>query len=61
MENNEKNILTGADKKQDNILLKLKALAMRLEYGTMQMEVKINDGRIVEMRYKDFVGVIRSS
>lgn len=59
MDAHEKKELTAADSRQDNVLSKLKVLAKELDYGTFQAEVKIADGRIVEVRYREFVGVIR--
>ena len=59
MDAHEKKELTAADARQDNIFLKLKEFAKEHNYGTFQAEVKICDGRIVEIRHRDFVGVIR--
>ena len=59
MDAHEKKELTAADGRQDNIFLKLKVLAKEFDYGTFQAEVKVADGRIVEVRYREFIGVIR--
>jgi hypothetical protein len=59
MDSQEKKELTTVKVKQDNILCKLKNLAKEKEYGTFTAEIKIHNGHITEVRYKDFVGVIR--
>lgn len=59
MDPKQKKELTAAARKQDNIVLKLKALAKDKQYGTFLAEIKVHDGHITEIRHRDHVDVIR--
>jgi len=51
--------LTNADK-ADKIWEKLKAEAMVLGYGTMQLNVTIHNGLIIEIRQQSWEKIFRS-
>ena len=58
MEEKSRKSLTNDDKEY-NIWLKLKALAREKQYGQLEAKIIIHNGKIVEVRHKDFEGVIR--
>lgn len=58
-ENSGKKDLTLPDDRQDNIWRKLKLLASEKGHGRLRCEIVIRDGRICEVRHREFEGVIR--
>ena len=58
-ENNQKNNLTTNEDRQDNIWRKLKMLASDKGHGKLRCEIIIKDGRIQEVRHREFEGIIR--
>ena len=58
MEEKSEKSLTKDDKEY-SIWLKLKALAREKQYGQFEAKIIVHDGKIVEIRHKDFEGIIR--
>jgi hypothetical protein len=59
-EKKEKKPLTTLDDRQDTIFLKLKELAKEKGFGTLECKLVIREGRVCEVRHRDFEGVIRA-
>lgn len=59
MSGNSKKNLTTADDRQDIIFQQLKDLALEKRHGMLECKIVIRDGRIQEVRHRDFEGVIR--
>ena len=58
MDENQRKDLTNCEK-ECTIWLKLKKLAKDKRYGTLDAKIIIHDGKVTEIRHKEFEGVIR--
>ena len=59
MSGEAKKDLTTPEDRQDSILRKLKDLAAEKRHGQLECRIVVRDGKIQEIRHRDFEGVIR--
>jgi hypothetical protein len=58
MDENQRKDLTNCEK-ECTIWLRLQELCKNKGYGTLEASICVNDGKITEIRYREFEGKIR--